>query len=366
MQIFEGVLMVIISVIIPVYNVEKYLPKCLDSLAGQTILESEYICIDDGSTDSSLEICKGYAQNDSRFKVITQENGGPAKARNIALDVASGAYICFVDSDDYLEPGALEKLLILAKGDDYDVVVYGANVICNDDIPEWIKKATSPRSITYNNFRFETIFNEQGCRPFLWQHFIKSDLIKEKKLRLDESLQIGEDQAFEIVYFSYANKVLFTSEKLYNYRISRPGSQMDVWFNNPRGKMWQHIKMISYVTSELEEKVRANEEIVLINWIIETIYWDMSKLLYYDQAEYIFDIFNLLNRLNVYGHYDELSDFDKIRFKHLEAVYLHHEEPDKIIESMKQIGLPIRNTIYRLESNKILILYKRVRKFLGI
>jgi len=358
--------MVFLSVIIPIYNVETYLSICLDSLTKQNVKDVEYICVDDGSTDGSLEICEKYARTDSRFRVITQKNGGPAKARNHALDLALGDYICFVDSDDYLEPGALEKLSSLASKKDYDIIVYGANVIAEGDIPDWVSKSTSPRDIEYDDFKFKITFKEEGCRPFLWQHFIRSDLIQKNKLRMDENLFIGEDQAFEIVYFSRAKKVLFTSEKLYNYRLSRPESQMGLWSSNLKGKMWQHLKMASYVISEIKGDIGPDEELVLILWVIETIYWDMSKLLYYDQAEYVFYIFELLDDLNFYNHYEELSNFDKVRFKHLETIYLHHGEPDKIIKSMEDIGRPIHDVVLCFESNKILSLFRLVRKYLGV
>ena len=92
-----------VSVIIPVYNVEKYLCKCLDSVVNQTLRDIEIICVDDGSTDSSWEILKEYAQRDDRIKLIHKENGGLSSARNVAMQVAKGDYIGFIDSDDWID-----------------------------------------------------------------------------------------------------------------------------------------------------------------------------------------------------------------------------------------------------------------------
>ena len=107
-----------VSVIIPVYNVEKYLRKCLESVVNQTLKDIEIICVNDGSTDSSALILDEYARNDNRIKVYTQENQGQGAARNMALELAQGDYIAFVDSDDWLEVSALEELykFITEKG----------------------------------------------------------------------------------------------------------------------------------------------------------------------------------------------------------------------------------------------------------
>lgn len=115
--------MPVISVIIPVYNVEKYLRKCVDSVLGQTFKDIEIILVDDGSTDGCGKICDEYAEKDSRIRVIHKENGGLSCARNAGLDIARGEYIGFVDSDDYVSAEMYEKLLAAAKE-------YSANLIC--------------------------------------------------------------------------------------------------------------------------------------------------------------------------------------------------------------------------------------------
>ena len=106
-----------ISIIIPVYNVADYLREALDSVINQTYANWEAICVNDGSTDNSLEILKEYAQKDSRFIIIDQENAGVSKARNVALDNATGEYIMFLDSDDYFKRNALEDALKAIKKD---------------------------------------------------------------------------------------------------------------------------------------------------------------------------------------------------------------------------------------------------------
>ena len=111
-----------VSVIIPVYNVEEYLRECLDSVVNQTLKEIEIICVDDGSTDSSLEILKEYAQKDNRITVIGTLNKNAGHARNIGISIARGKYLGFIDSDDYIEPTMYEELYAKSKKDDLSLV----------------------------------------------------------------------------------------------------------------------------------------------------------------------------------------------------------------------------------------------------
>ncbi len=112
-----------VSIIVPVYNVEKYLRRCIDSILRQTLTDIEVILVDDGSFDSSGKICEEYARKDSRLRVIHQKNAGVAVARNTGLDIASGDYIAFVDSDDYIEPNMYQSMMQVANQYDCDVVL---------------------------------------------------------------------------------------------------------------------------------------------------------------------------------------------------------------------------------------------------
>ena len=114
-----------ISVIIPVYKVEQYLPECLDSIINQTYKNLEIICIDDGSPDNSGKILDEYASKDNRIRVIHKENGGISSARNAGLDIATGDWISFVDSDDWLDINTYEKLLSSADEANTDIVMFG-------------------------------------------------------------------------------------------------------------------------------------------------------------------------------------------------------------------------------------------------
>ena len=114
-----------LSIILPVYKMEKFLPRVIASIKAQTMRDFEAIFVDDGSPDNSGAICLASAADDSRFRVITRENGGVSKARNTALDAATGEYVMFVDPDDWIEPDAAEVLVGMAKNHNADIVLYG-------------------------------------------------------------------------------------------------------------------------------------------------------------------------------------------------------------------------------------------------
>ena len=126
----------LVSIIVPVYNTEKYLSKCLDSLIKQTYKNLEIILIDDSSTDNSIAICKDYQKKDERIKIYQKENGGPASARNYGLEKARGEYILFIDSDDYIDIKAVSLLI-----DNYseDTLVGLREKINNSDVPKCLK-----------------------------------------------------------------------------------------------------------------------------------------------------------------------------------------------------------------------------------
>lgn len=122
----------LVSILVPVYNVELYLRQCLDSLKKQSLTDIEIICVNDGSTDGSLDILNDYASTDNRIKIINKRNGGLPSARNAGLDAATGEYVGFVDGDDFVEPDMFKKLYLAAKHEKADIVVCGANCISDD------------------------------------------------------------------------------------------------------------------------------------------------------------------------------------------------------------------------------------------
>ena len=177
-----------LSVIIPIYNVEQYLRKCLDSVCNQTLEDIEIICINDCSPDNSLEILKEYQKNDNRIKIIDfKENRGVAAARNEAIKIAKGEYIGFVDGDDWVDLDFYEKLYKKAKEDNVDLVI--GNLLKNNQGKNSFLHNMANR-VKQNKIYFSGLF---------WLGIYSTKLIRENNLSFTEGLKYGEDRLFPIL-----------------------------------------------------------------------------------------------------------------------------------------------------------------------
>jgi glycosyltransferase involved in cell wall biosynthesis len=207
-----------ISVIIPVYNSEPWLEKCILSVLAQTMPDLEIICVNDGSTDRSKEILESFAKNDPRMKVIIQENKGASAARNTALDIATGEWIAFVDSDDYLDERAFETILGFVDNEtDVDVVVFGAQ----HEEPEKTRYWGPDEDAFYENEGFEIFFPPKGSF-MIWDKLYKRELIQKLNVRFDTLLRCTHDTLFNFMVCPYINRFGTLSKSLY-YHTRRPG-----------------------------------------------------------------------------------------------------------------------------------------------
>lgn len=196
-----------ISIITPVYNVEKYLDKCLKSILVQTFTDFEVICINDGSTDRSFEILNNYKE-DNRVKIIDSENHGVGYARNLGLDIATGEYMVFIDSDDYVNERFLEKLLDNVNNTDSDMVCCGRRLDTQGKITTWLPT----KKISYNPIKDIYKFTKYRC---ILQKLFKTDIIKKNNIRFDTTLHLGEDTLFLIEYLTYCRYITSVQEGLY-------------------------------------------------------------------------------------------------------------------------------------------------------
>lgn len=206
-----------LSVIVPVYNAEKYLATCLDTILNQSLREIEVLLINDGSTDQSGAICNKFAKHDQRITVIHTDNSGPSKARNIGIQRAVGKYLMFIDADDYIIPDTFTILLEAAEKDDCSLVVY----------PYFEKKdeVVGFREITECHFN-----NDEGKQHFLKHVWLKdewlaslvnklyrTDIIKENQLSFNEKYFFAEDYLFNLQYIDVVDKGVSVNIPLYYY-----------------------------------------------------------------------------------------------------------------------------------------------------
>ncbi|MBO4654863.1 MAG: glycosyltransferase family 2 protein [Bacteroidales bacterium] len=218
-----------ISIIVPVYKVEQYLRRCLDSIQNQTFTDWECILIDDGSPDNSGSICDEYAQKDKRFRVIHQENKGVSAARNAGLNVARGEWISFVDSDDYLYPDALKDL--------FGAIQPECLVVSGIQFSDGQKKQTYTSHTADVNEYVSKLFQDSdlGYLGYLFPKLYDASIIKEKNIRFDEAISYNEDRLFVLQYVLNCKNVIFSNGIAYNYN-QRNDSAMGIVRNsyNPR------------------------------------------------------------------------------------------------------------------------------------
>ena len=229
--------MPLISIIVPVYNVEAYLPQCIDSIRRQTFRDFEIVCVLDGSTDRSAALLNLYSQVEPRLRVIEKENGGLSSARNAGIEAADGEIVMFVDSDDMLTSDACKVVADTFEATDAEVVTFGAWCYPQFESTPWYDAVLSPKDAYYEAFCPDVLFKEQS-HPFVWRTAVKTELLNRAGLRFDETVRFGEDQIFHFALYPKARGVAFVSKKLYEYRIVRKESLMATRFANQNCVLW--------------------------------------------------------------------------------------------------------------------------------
>lgn len=217
-----------VSIIVPIYNVEKYLCKCVDSILNQQYYDLEVILVDDGSTDHSGEIADSYKEKDKRIIVIHKQNGGLSSARNGGLDIAHGDYIGFVDSDDWIEPNMYADMMNAMCKYKCDVVECAVNIVEGDNIRQYTPlndEIISGKEAVYRQLR--SISNTDMPRIAVWSKLFKADYWRNKRFPVGK---IHEDYMLTCEAFYCANTVALIKHGLYNHLVSNNQSIMNSKF----------------------------------------------------------------------------------------------------------------------------------------
>lgn len=217
-----------ISIVVPVFNAEKYLHQCLDSVVAQTFTDWECILVDDGSTDSSGAICAEYAEIDSRFRVLHKKNAGVSSARNYGINCSIGDYMMFVDSDDSLPQDALQKLFSPMQNGKYDMVMGNYLKIKADGTSRHSETFLSDKDLNIDDLlRVFFIYSGTLFQGYLWNRLLKSEIIKHNKLSFREDIYYKEDGLFLVDYITCCkNPCRFINSEVYNYSLHISGAMM--------------------------------------------------------------------------------------------------------------------------------------------
>ena len=310
-----------VSIIVPVYNVEKYLKQALESAVNQTLNDIEIICIDDCSTDNSLNILKEYQLKDKRIKVIEQkENKGQGVARNLALDIAEGEYIMFLDPDDWLELNACEIAYNQISRNKNDIVFFGTKTYLNN------KKVFNT-----NDIRIKPFAEYFDCpqvklyeieKPFIktfeiWYKIYNREYLNKNNIRFAPK-RFGEDGIFSLKALVLSNTASFINAQLYNYRRHELSTTSRDFLN----------KYIEYIAARERNYCSLfnikNGEKYLVQFLVYYInsleYWykRISKVNYQDKKRYYNAIKKIYTKLNKKHDISAISnDIDYVFFKNV-------------------------------------------------
>lgn len=240
-----------VSVIIPIYNVECYLDRCMQSVLNQTLRDIEIIMVDDGSPDDCPRLCDEYALKDDRIRVIHKPNGGLGYARNSGLEIAMGEYVAFVDSDDFIDAQMYERLYGMAKKEDADVVFSNCKSYKNGvaTIREDVKEDTFFKTkAEVEQFMLDYVAplpeekHDVKYMMSVWRAVYRMSIIKENNIRfLSERDILSEDMPFNIDFLKCSTKVVYLKDAFYNYCVNQDsGSLTKHWTIEKNGK-WLNL-----------------------------------------------------------------------------------------------------------------------------
>ena len=212
----------LVSIIVPIYNVEKYLDRCIQSVLNQSYENLEIILVDDGSPDRSSEICDEYRKSDQRIIVVHKENGGLSDARNAGLILAKGKYIIFLDSDDYIEHTMVEDAVTVLEKNDSDIVIWGYYADFVDEDENLISSKTINPSISGNYLKSDfyevTITNEIiGILGYAWNKMYKKSLLLNNDFKFTKGLSLIEDIEFNGPVLTSAERITFIEKPYVHY-----------------------------------------------------------------------------------------------------------------------------------------------------
>lgn len=270
-----------VSIIIPIYNSESTLIRCLDSVINQSFSDWELILVDDGSTDRSGEICDQYAANNQKIQVFHKRNGGVSSARNLGLDNANGEWIVFVDSDDFVRELYLAHLLEHTKKH-VDLVISYAEIHNGDNF----QKESYPAKLV-DEINFESIFieNDMNWHTSPWSKLYKRNIIEKHHLRFCEGMHIGEDAVFLYSYMLCSNRIYISNDTDYCYCAYTSGS-LTKRVNQLDSEILACYHIQTIVESMIKKKsIKELTALRNLNWLIASYQRRILNALYHNKVQ---------------------------------------------------------------------------------
>ncbi len=344
-----------VSVVMPIYNAYNYLRPAIDSVLNQTLSDIELICIDDGSTDSSFEIIKEYKQIDPRVVIITENNAGPAIARNKGLLRARGKYVIFLDADDFFDYGVIEKLYNLAEEKSLDIAVCRFDIYNNrkskfeDNIKSDHGEIFDQNEIVSKNDFPDIILS---CTTgYVWNKLFRREFLAEKEIMFDPELNVFEDTHFVVTALSLADRIGKVHERLIHHRV---------YSDQPRNKLFKkYYKQVPVVYAKIKEFLRSHGMYIplsqsFLNLSASRCY-KIYNLLWHDAKVEFWDL--------LHGEYAEILGWQQAEPEYFESkevcdftasvlMYTHKQYSKREDKGLKVHVGKVSGAIKKIESRK--------------
>ena len=330
--------MVKLSIIVPVYNVEKYIDRCVESILNQEEKDFELILIDDGSTDTSGLLCDKYAEIDNRVKVIHKKNEGVSVARNIGIELASGTHLGFVDSDDWIDKTMYLDMLKVAQNLKCDIVMCDAITVYDNE---------ETQIDTFESIKCNTFFNKEDIKPEIlkeiagstWRCIYASKIIKENNIRFPINLKLSEDRIFNLYSIGNSKKIFYIKNTYYR-RFMRKGSAVTKYYPDLN-------IMVKLYTDKVKELLR-------LYWTpVEPYLNEYKKQFFISYLTVVYNLFHEECKLSIYEKYIQIKEF--INEKEVVEILETLEIGDfklKLLKKKKVFLLMILGKLYQIKNNR--------------
>lgn len=270
-----------ISIIIPVYNAESTIENTLESLLQQTYKNIEIICVDDGSSDDSLQVLNNYSNTYPEIiKVIHQENKGVSVARNTGIDTANGEILMFVDADDELIPHACQRVNEIFSKTDPEVFTFGFRCEPESAMPLGMSKELKPPEKRYSHFHPDLLFKDKS-RPYICRTAVASQLLKRENIKFEPNIALGEDQIIYFLLYPLAKRVVLSPDQLYVYNMNIESATHSNALSEEGNlkRLEQHLSVVETILHEWKKrKLGAQYSAQLLDWLLDFVMFDINSL----------------------------------------------------------------------------------------
>lgn len=308
-----------VSVIMPVYNVEKYISKAIESVLNQTYTNFEFIIVDDGSPDKSIEIADQF--NDDRIKIIKKENGGLSDARNFGMVAATGEFIYFIDSDDWIEENLLEIAVNSIETKNLNFVVFGYFLDNEDEFGNKLQSIkVSCNEILYSKESNNLELNAEKINllGYAWNKLYRTDFLRKNQLVFEKGVSLVEDILFNSQVYEKSDAIFFLNKPLYHY-INRPtGSLIKKFHQNSfdlflKKKKYMESFLKTWQVNQIQKNTVLSEVVVNgIRYCVNNLYAFENELNDKEKKDYIKNIINNSETQSIVNYYKPVSLYDKI------------------------------------------------------